>query len=250
MLMSSTRHLRTTAMSAVLSDDRQPTWLCADEHCISRQYVANWQGEMMTCQIEGCGKDAHSKGMCRPHYDRMRRYGRAEPEHTCQIEGCQNAFYGRDYCKPHYFQMWRTGAFSSDRCSVEDCGKPIHAQGYCVNHYSRLCKFGNATEPLRQAPNGSFSPNADGYLLAWMPFHPLAMKNGKVTVHRMALYEKIGAGNHPCHHCGKVLDWHSEYRATKLTVDHLDWNRKNNDPANLVPSCFGCNFKRQESRAA
>ena len=82
--------------------------------------------------------------------------------------------------------------------------------------------------------------------------HPLAPYGASVQEHRLILYDKIGPGSHPCHWCGKVVEWKVRKRTDttngSLMVDHLDENRKNNDPGNLVPSCTGCNAKRSDKR--
>ena len=60
------------------------------------------------------------------------------------------------------------------------------------------------------------------------------------------LWEKIGLGPHPCYFCGRPLNWQVRKRDQPwpedfLQVDHLDHDKDNNDPSNLVPSCFRCN---------
>lgn len=82
--------------------------------------------------------------------------------------------------------------------------------------------------------------SASGYLTIYAPWHPLAMKSGQVSVARAMLYSKIGAGPHPCHHCGTEVDWRHG-----LEADHLNWARLDNSPENLVPSCRSCNQKRR-----
>jgi hypothetical protein len=84
-----------------------------------------------------------------------------------------------------------------------------------------------------------------------IPGHPLAAKNGDVQMHRLLLYERIGPGSHPCQWCGAPLTWMARMRPNTpgyLTADHLDHDHRNNDPANLVPSCYRCNISRSATR--
>lgn len=72
--------------------------------------------------------------------------------------------------------------------------------------------------------------------------HPLSPSNGDLAEHRMVLYDKIGPGPHYCHwNCGKLLEWGGH---KGIFTDHLDGNKLNNDPENLVPSCLRCNWGR------
>jgi hypothetical protein len=89
-----------------------------------------------------------------------------------------------------------------------------------------------------QGPPGSYYTPA-GYLTIYAPWHPLANATGTVSVARAVLYAKVGPGEHPCHHCGKTVEWGST-----LQADHLNWARLDNSPENLVPSCASCNSKR------
>lgn len=74
------------------------------------------------------------------------------------------------------------------------------------------------------------------------------VQDGKrIYVHRKILRDKIGDGEHPCFHCGRMVawdKWHNEHPRDALVVDHLDANKLNNDPDNLVPSCNRCNSLR------
>jgi hypothetical protein len=74
--------------------------------------------------------------------------------------------------------------------------------------------------------------------------HPLAPPNSAIHEHRVLLYDKIGPGAHPCHHCGATVTWMTSAGTTAgaLVSDHLDRNPKNNNPENLVPSCQRCNI--------
>jgi len=100
-------------------------------------------------------------------------------------------------------------------------------------------KRGNA-EPL------GYSITKQGYRMLTMRYdHPLAAANGTVLEHRKVLYDEIGAGPHPCHWgCCKQLAW------PEIFVDHLDDDGLNNDPPNLVVSCFSDNIHRTRYEAS
>ena len=81
-----------------------------------------------------------------------------------------------------------------------------------------------------------------GYVvLRYQHDHPLASRHGELLEHRAVLYAKIGPGPHPCHWCGKQREWGGP---GGIHADHLDTDRQNNDPENLVPSCKKCNGDR------
>lgn len=89
--------------------------------------------------------------------------------------------------------------------------------------------------------------DAQGYVMLTGSTHPLAHR-GTVRAHRAALYDEIGPGEHACHWCGKLISWSTTDRFGGIHVDHLDFNKQNNDPTNLVPSCLSCNAHRREER--
>ena len=64
-----------------------------------------------------------------------------------------------------------------------------------------------------------------------------------VAVHRIVLWEKLNGMNAPCHWCHRLLIWNVD-----LFTDHLDHDKLNNDPSNLVPSCLSCNSRRRGER--
>lgn len=117
----------------------------------------------------------------------------------------------------------------------------VHYNKYCKPHRNRLSRYGNlgpvAIRPKGKAGDGTITPK--GYRDLYLPSHPLATKNGKVLEHRVVLYDKLGSGQHPCYGCSKALVWNYN-----LVVDHLDFDKLNNNPDNLVPSCDSCNVKR------
>jgi hypothetical protein len=81
---------------------------------------------------------------------------------------------------------------------------------------------------------------AKGYVVRYAPEHPLASDTGLVPEHRMVLYDVLGPGPHPCHWCGAPHNW------SDLHADHLNFDRQDNRPANLVAACFACNSGRRE----
>lgn len=90
-----------------------------------------------------------------------------------------------------------------------------------------------------------------GYVALACPDHPLANLSGWQFEHRVVLFDAIGAGEHPCHWCGKLLTWEEHYNGEHgLGVDHLDFDRTNNDLSNLVPACRKCNCKRRRRKTA
>jgi hypothetical protein len=100
----------------------------------------------------------------------------------------------------------------------------------------------------RPAAAGS-TIDKDGYrILTMQQGHPLATPNGGLAEHRKVLYAKIGSGEHQCNWCGRAIRWRAEMRREDICVDHLDEDKLNNEPENLVPSCFQCNWDRQNPK--
>ena len=128
-------------------------------------------------------------------------------------------------------------------CEFEGCGSPAyHPRRWCNRHYSQLNRYGvmGESHALVSAP---FTVHSAGYRRLRPDAHPLADSSGYVFEHRAVLYDKIGPGVHPCHWCGRELIWREG-----LEVDHIDFDRANNAPANLVPSCHRCNTGRAMAR--
>lgn len=173
-----------------------------------------------TCQVASCLEASYCKGYCRPHYKRASRYG--DPN-------------GRPPVKP------------SKACEYEGCGSLARSKSaaYCGKHYHREYRHGSVDADFRSiktAPDGS-------YVAEYDPKHPLASKQGKVYVHRKVLYEMIGDGPHACHWCGVTVNWSLVIGLPDcLQVDHLDEDKGNNNPDNLVPSCGQCNTTRSTQK--
>lgn len=143
-------------------------------------------------------------------------------------------------------------------CPVEGCvrrrGQTSRLRKDGTRYYMKMC---HAHTSRRTARNdlrahvpirtvGVPYVGTGGYLRVQLPGHPLANRWGTTFIHRIVLYEQIGPGWHLCVHCGKEITWEfsAPWHPAALVSDHLDRNRTNNDPANLVPSCDSCNKTR------
>lgn len=78
--------------------------------------------------------------------------------------------------------------------------------------------------------------------------HPLSGLYGNLPYHRYVLHEKLGRPTSSnCHWCDFPLPWKSmlaSYYSHSVNSDHVDGDTSNNDPSNLVPSCWWCNANR------
>jgi len=62
---------------------------------------------------------------------------------------------------------------------------------------------------------------------------------GRQFEHRIILRAVIGDEPHPCHWCNRILTW-----GVDLHVDHVNGDKLDNDPHNIVPCCQPCNNRR------
>lgn len=126
-------------------------------------------------------------------------------------------------------------------CDIEGCTKPRRSAtaAWCEMHYGRWRR--NGDPKLIQEPQPLYA-NDRGYIKLRLSDHPLADRQGYIYEHRAVVYELAGSGKQPCFWCGVEMEW-----GRNLHVDHLDHNRGNNDPSNLVISCRQCNTTRKES---
>ena len=179
---------------------------------------------MAVCLTVDCERKHHARGWCKLHWERWFRHG-----------------------DPNYKKPPRHGPV----CSVDGCENPQRQTGYCSTHYQRNRWHGDPTILLRR-PNGTGCVLENGYIVIYMPDHPLATPSTRtVTKPRLVAYENLGPGEHLCHWCHAPVSWDRTwpYAQDGLTVDHLDWDRSNNDPSNLVPACGPCNSTRHQGVA-
>lgn len=165
---------------------------------------------------------------------------------NCSIDGCTNTSPGaRGFCQMHYVRFKVHGSpfikltdLKRKSCLIDGCLGKHKGHGYCTQHYNRFKKGLPITGELKTL-------NPKRYVVVTDRNHPLAFKNGRVYKHRKVLFDQVGGngGRLPCFWCGKPLDWFG-FEFEKLMVDHLNHDRHNNEPTNLVPSCNSCNAGR------
>lgn len=214
------------------------------------------------CGVEGCANPHNSHGYCQAHGLRFLRYGdplgsfqRVPPPEFCSVNGCEKPrARANGLCQMHNWRLAVHGDVSYEpypvkighrrartlprECSVPDCSGRPKGHGYCQKHLYRLRNGIPLDAPGKQ-------PAKHRYRAVKRPDHSLAMKNGRVFVHRMVLFDATGGARMPCFWCGRPLEWLRPKLCTDaLVVDHRDHDPHNNDPSNLLPSCNSCNAGR------
>ena len=122
------------------------------------------------------------------------------------------------------------------RCKTEGCDKPAEriGAGLCEACYGRLRRTGSTA---KRSPRYRYATRA-GYVKLLIPGHPLADSDGLVMEHRKVMYDMLGPGPQTCFWCGVTLEW------PKAVVDHLNEDKQDNRPENLVVACNNCNRAR------
>jgi hypothetical protein len=96
-------------------------------------------------------------------------------------------------------------------CAVDDCNRPIQWRSWCCTHYARWLKTGVAGGTIKnKAAHGSGHLNSNGYVV-------INVGETKKLAHILIAEKALG----------KTLP-------SGAQVHHLDENKSNNDPKNLV----------------
>jgi len=141
----------------------------------------------------------------------------------CKVEGCGNrANGGAGYCSMHYQRVTKYGECGPPQrlisavmgnCSVDGCGNKANGgAGYCYMHYSRFKKYGEVGTVgrlRRKCGDGTIMKN--GYI-------SIGDKSKRKRLSHRIIAEKA---------MGKSLP-------EGVVVHHVDGNRANNGPSNLV----------------
>ena len=172
-----------------------------------------------TCVVDGCGKlSSNGAKLCAMHRARLSKYWTLElppvqgPKQPCMVEGCSTPRRQNGVCMMHLYRMRRTGSYEA--------------------------------RPL--LPVGTTSVHSHGYIIEHQPGHVLARPlTAQLYQHRRVKFDEIGYGPHQCRYCSCHIHWGSG-----LEVDHVDTDRANNSPDNLVECCGPCNKRLIRQRRA
>ncbi len=72
-----------------------------------------------------------------------------------------------------------------------------------------------------------------GYVMVWRPDHPFAQRSGRIQEHRVVLEEHLRAVDPTSVHLVEVEG--VRYLRPDVEVHHLDHDKANNHPGNLLP---------------
>lgn len=124
------------------------------------------------------------------------------------------------------------------KCKVDGCDMVANRTGaeMCEKHYMRQRRNGSTKTQYERAEE--FFEQSGGYLLVKAKGHPRSIDGRRAYAHRVAFSDANGEGPFKCHWCGVTVTW------ADMHVDHLDDDKHNNDPRNLVASCPVCNQQR------
>lgn len=125
-------------------------------------------------------------------------------------------------------------------CTIDGCNAVAcrDMDTICEAHYMRRRRHGSF-EVVSQVIDGPIIHSGGGYLLEYLPNHPLrTSKSARVYQHRAVYYDAFGAGPFACHCCGKPVSW------IDMHVDHLNDIVTDNRIENLAPACAVCNQRR------
>lgn len=99
---------------------------------------------MEKCNIEGCERDKYCKGMCKAHYDQIRKAGRIThkilpPPVKCKVPDCNRDAVCSGYCKKHNEQFTRNGKIF--KVTTHDKNEIIIKNKYAeIVLYNRKCE--------------------------------------------------------------------------------------------------------------
>lgn len=126
--------------------------------------------------------------------------------------------------------------------NCETCGAPVKERPPSARA-ARFCSLSCYHASMRGVNR---VPVVAGERLRMAKGHPIAPASGRIAEARLVLYDKIGPGKHACNWCGTSIEWMPGAGPVPgaIMADHLDWDRTNNAPENVVAACHNCNAHR------
>lgn len=152
---------------------------------------------------------------------------------TCDKPFLAPASQPRKYCSQACYQG-RPSKVAMRDCVV--CGTAFRPKEKAMKYCSHACYSEDRRGPRVARVKDQRYVMSKG--------HAIAPPSGLVALARLTLYDKLGPGEHSCHWCEKLITWQRGLTADCLVADHLDWDRNNDAPDNLVASCLKCNAHR------
>jgi hypothetical protein len=91
------------------------------------------------CSIEGCTRQAVSRGWCHGHFQRWARTGDVAPDRPlgrqvnfeCSVEGCDRDAISKGLCRTHYRRLLRVGDPLADKPVMDRIGRHLN-HGYWI----------------------------------------------------------------------------------------------------------------------
>ena len=129
-------------------------------------------------------------------------------------------------------------AFSGRKCTVPLCSGFSFRKNIdlCEMHYQRQRRGRDLAAGRWRGKKHYYGEQ--GYITERNPLHPLATSTGCVLEHRRIYHDEKNEDPKECFWCGAHITWDT------LVIDHLDDNKRNNEPANLEAACGDCNLTR------
>lgn len=163
------------------------------------------------CQVDGCARAIYTRGLCEPHYRRLRRTGTVNagvaigtrPVNDCSVPTCRNVATERGLCHGHYLRVVRNRAVQPERplsrrvnttCTVDGCERAAFARGMCRPHANRQRKYGDvqADKPIREVSGTGYTRHGYRYVPVAAELRYLTGGQTPYAEHRLVMARALG----------------------------------------------------------
>lgn len=198
-------------------------------------------GNKKPCSFDGCDRPRRTRGLCKAHYQRLRKGQELSPIHKpnpkalCAFDGCDNPVYSAGLCSGHYQQKWHGRELAPLKeyrlprlhkrkkreamaCAFPDCDQAAKTKGLCTVHYSQHQR-GKELKPIGWKPAPApLSERIEARTIKgkgcwfWAGFHAdngrpmLSVEGRNRLVARLVLMLNVGSPPpgkpNACHSCG------------------------------------------------